>query len=140
MKNLLTAFAIAAVLMVVASTPLAAQAPPMNMSWGIASQMQYQAQGDAFARSMAQYYLNYMQRLRAMGYTGPSLPTGFNAQTLMQANQAANAAAQRYIQGSMVNSNITNNVAGDYDLRAIRGCTKLYYGPQASGIYGCPSN
>lgn len=47
-------------------------------------QMQYQASGDAFARAMARYYFNYMQMLRAQGYTGPSLPTGFSAATLMQ--------------------------------------------------------
>jgi hypothetical protein len=133
MKNLLTAITVAAVLMVAASTPAAAQAPPMNLSWGIASQMQYQARGDAFARSMAQYYLNYMQQLRAAGYTGPSIDTGFNAQTLQQAGQAANAATQRYIQGSMVNSQKTFNAASDYDLRAIRGCTLVY-----TGYYVCP--
>ncbi len=137
MKNLLAVIALIAVMTVIVSTPAAAQAPPMNMSWGIASQMRYQAQGDAFARAMAQNYYNYMQQLRARGYTGPSLPTGFNAQTLMQANQAANAAASRYIQGGMTNSNIRSNATGDWDMRALRGCqlAGTRYGER---IYGCP--
>jgi len=140
MKNLLTAFAFAAVTAVVVSNPAAAQAPPMNMSWAFNSQAQLQARGDAFARTMAMQYYNYMRQLRASGYTGPSLATGFNAQTLQQSGQALNAATQAYIQGSTVNRNITSNAIGDYDMRAIRGCTKYYTGAQGAGYYGCPSN
>jgi hypothetical protein len=140
MKNLLTVFALAAVTAVVVSKPAAAQAPPMNMSWAFTTQNALQVRNDAFARTMAMRYYNYMQQLRAAGYTGPSLPTGFNAQTLMQSGRALNAATQAYIQGSTVNRNITSNAVGDYDMRAIRGCTKLYSGPQGAGYYGCPSN
>ena len=82
MKRLLTVF----------GTPASAQTLNMDMSWGMNAQMQYQAYGDAYARSMAQYYYNYMQALRRAGYTGPSLDTGFNAQTLQQSGAAANAA------------------------------------------------
>ena len=139
MKNLLTAFAFAAVTAVVASNPAAAQAPPMNMSWAFTSQNALQARNDAFARTMAMQYYNYMQQFRAAGYTGPSLPTGFNAQTLMQSGQALNAATQAYIQAGSVNRNITSNAVGDYDLRAIRGCTKPYSGPQGAGYPAAPA-
>ena len=130
MKHLLAVFAVVTAMTVAASTPASAQTLNMNMGWGVNAQMQYQAYGDAFARAQAQYYYNYMQMLRAQGYTGPSLPTGFNATTLMQSGQAANAAAGALIQSGMTNSNRRSNATGDYDMRAVRGCYlygNLYY-------------
>lgn len=111
-----------------------ASAQNMDLSWGIRAQAQYQAIGDYNARAAAMAYYNYMLRLRQMGYTGPSLPTGVTPQSL----QAPGCTRLR--PGSMVNSNTTSNAVGDYDLRAIRGCAKVYYGPQASGVYACPGN
>ena len=64
-----------------------AQSPPMDMSWGIRAQMQYQAQGDAAARAAAMQYYRYMQQLRAAGYTGPSLPTGVTNESLRAEHQ-----------------------------------------------------
>ena len=134
-KQLLTLIATLGLAATLASTQ--AKAQNMNMSWGIRAQMQYQQQGDAYARAMAQYYYNYMLRLRQMGYTGPSLPTGFNAQTLQQSVQAANAATQRYIQSGADSSNRRSFAAEDYSRRAIQGCQIV---ADANGIryYVCP--
>jgi len=137
MKSLLAVLTAVAALMVVTSVPVAAQAPPMDMSWGINAQMRYQAMGDAYARNMAQYYYNYMQMLRAQGYTGPSLPTGFDANTLMQSNAAANAAAGRLIQSGMINSDRRSNASGDWSNRAIRGC-QVWVDAYGNRYYGCP--
>ena len=101
-----------------------AQAPPMDMSWGIRAQMQYQAQGDAAARNAALTYYRYMQQLRAAGYTGPSLPTGVTNESLRASINAANQAGQAYNNAQFANSQRRSNTAYDYDMRAIRGCTR----------------
>lgn len=101
-----------------------AQAPPMDMSWGIRAQMQYQAQGDAVARNAALTYYRYMQQLRAAGYTGPSLPTGVTNESLRASINAANQAGQAYNNAQFANSQRRSNTAYDYDMRAIRGCTR----------------
>jgi hypothetical protein len=101
-----------------------AQAPPMDMSWGIRAQMRYQAQGDAAARNAALTYYRYMQRLRAAGYTGPSLPTGVTNESLRASINAANQAGQAYNNAQFANSQRRSNTAYDYDMRAIRGCTR----------------
>src|SRR5215467_4590671 len=108
---------------VMAATAVSAQmAPPMDMSWGIQSQMRNQMLGDQRAQYAAMWYYNTMMRLRAMGYTGPSLPTGVTTPSLENSINAANAATQRYIAGSQANSVATSNAVGDYDMRAVRGC------------------
>ena len=99
-----------------------AQSPPMDMSWGIRAQMQYQAQGDAAARATAMAYYRYMQQLRAAGYTGPSLPTGVTNESLRRSINAANQAGQAYNQAQFANSQRRSNTAYDYDMRAVRGC------------------
>lgn len=99
-------------------------APPMDMSWGIRAQMQYQVQGDAAARAAAMAYYRYMQQLRAAGYTGPSLPTGVTNESLRASINAANQAGQAYNQSQFNNSQRRSNAVYDYDMRAIRGCTK----------------
>ncbi len=107
--------------------PSAAQAqmaPPMDMSWGMRAQMQYQAQGDAAARAAAMTYYRYMQQLRAAGYTGPSLPTGVTNESLRASINAANQAAQSYNQSQFYNSQRRSNAVNDYDMRAVRGCTR----------------
>ena len=101
-----------------------AQAPPMDMSWGIRAQMQYQAQGDARARAAAMAYYRYMQQLRAAGYTGPSLPTGVTPESLQRSINAANRAGQEYNAAQFANAQRRYNTAYDYDMRAIRGCTR----------------
>ena len=101
-----------------------AQAPPMDMSWGIRAQMQYQAQGDAAARNAALTYYRTMQQLRAAGYTGPSLPTGVTNESLRASINAANQAGQAYTNAQFAYSQRRYNTAYDYDMRAIRGCTR----------------
>ena len=96
----------------------------MDMSWGIRAQMQYQAQGDAAARNAALTYYRYMQQLRAAGYTGPSLPTGVTNESLRASINAANQAGQAYNNAQFANSQRRSNTAYDYDMRAIRGCTR----------------
>lgn len=101
-----------------------AQAPPMDMSWALRAQAQYQAQGDARARAAAMQYYQYMQQLRAAGYTGPSLPTGVTPESLQRSINAANRAGQEYNAAQFANAQRRYNTAVDYDMRAIRGCTK----------------
>ena|SRR5579862_7541482 len=136
MKTMWTVIATLALLVVVSSSAFA-QAPPMDMSWAINAQNQYWQMGNAAANNAAMTYYNYMLRLRQMGYTGPSLPTGVTQQSLQNSINAANQATQNYIQGSMVNSQKTYNTAADYDYRAIRGCslTTNAYGQR---VYWCP--
>ncbi len=98
--------------------------PPMDMSWAVRAQMQYQAQGDAAARAAAMTYYRYMQQLRAAGYTGPSLPTGVTNESLRASINAANQAGQAYNQAQFNNSQRRSNAAYDYDMRGIRGCTR----------------
>lgn len=106
-----------------ASSPAHAQNPPMDMSWAIQSQMNAFNQGQARANAAAMQYYQYMQRLRAAGYTGPSLPTGVTNESLRASINAANQAGQAYNQAQFNNSQRRSNAANDYDMRAIRGCT-----------------
>jgi hypothetical protein len=115
----------------------AQMAPPMDMSWGIRAQMQYQAQGDAAARAAAMTYYRYMQQLRAAGYTGPSLPTGVTNESLRASINAANQAGQAYNNAQFNNSQRRSNTAYDYDMRAIRGCTKYVDQYGRIGYAGC---
>jgi len=115
-----------------------AQAPPMDMSWGIRAQMQYQAQGDARARAAAMSYYQYMQQLRAMGYTGPSLTTGVTNESLRASINAANQAGQAYNQAQFYNSQRKSNTAYDYSMRAIRGCSGPFVDQYGHTYYtGC---
>jgi len=114
-----------------------AQPAPMDMSWAIRSQMQLQARGDYTARATAMAYYNYMQQLRAAGYTGPSLPTGVTNESLRASINAANQAGQSYNAAQLANSQRRSNATYDYSMRAIRGC---WYGYDRYGRYGyvCP--
>lgn len=116
---------VATVLTLGLATPAAvlAQAPPMDMSWAIQSQQRNWAIGQAAANATAMNYYRYMQRLRAMGYTGPSLPTGVTAESLRNSINAANQAGMDYNRAQMQNSQRRGNAVADYDLRAIRGCS-----------------
>jgi len=101
------------------------QPPPMDMSWAIRSQQQAWNVGQANAQATAMAYYRYMQQLRAAGYTGPSLPTGVTNESLRNSINAANQAAQSYNRAQAVNSERRSNAAADYDMRAIRGCTRF---------------
>ncbi|HTR57499.1 MAG TPA: hypothetical protein VMM27_04935 [Casimicrobiaceae bacterium] len=115
-----------------------AQSPPMDMSWGIRAQMQYQAQGDAAARAAAMQYYRYMQQLRVAGYTGPSLPTGVTNESLRRSINAANQAGQAYNQAQFANSQRRSNTAYDYDMRAVRGCSGPFVDQYGRVFYaGC---
>ena len=137
MKTMLKTVLLASAIAMTATATFAQMAPPMDMSWAIQSQMRNQMLGDQRASYAAMWYYNTMMRLRAMGYTGPSLPTGVTTQSLENSINAANAATQRYIAGSQVNSAATSNAVGDYDMRAVRGC---YWGQDYYGRSGyvCP--
>ena len=115
-----------------------AQSPPMDMSWGIRAQMQYQAQGDARARATAMAYYRYMQQLRAAGYTGPSLATGVTPESLQRSINAANQAGQAYNAAQFANSQRKSNTAYDYDMRAVRGCSGPFVDQYGRVFYtGC---
>jgi hypothetical protein len=108
---------------VLASSAAHAQNPPMDMSWGIQSQISAYNRGQAAANSAAMQYLRYMQQLRAAGYTGPSLPTGVTNESLRASINAANQAGQAYNRAQFDNSQRRSNAVYDYNMRAIRGCT-----------------
>jgi hypothetical protein len=120
--------------------PSAAQAqnPPMNMSWGIQSQMNAYNQGQANANAATMYYIRYMQQLRAAGYTGPSLPTGVTNESLRASINAANQAGQAYNRAQFDNSQRRSNATYDYSMRAVRGCTGPYADQYGRVFYaGC---
>jgi transcription elongation factor len=118
--------AVALTLGLVAPAAVLAQAPPMDMSWAIRSQQRNWAAGQAAANNTALAYYRYMQQLRAMGYTGPSLPTGVTPESLRNSINAANQAGMAYNHAQMLNSQRRSNAIADYDLRAIRGCSYAY--------------
>jgi hypothetical protein len=105
----------------------AAQAPPMGMGWAIESQMRNQAIGDAMAQQAAMTYYNMMLNYRrTTGDWTTKFAPPVSAAQLQQSIQGANAAAQRYIQGSQINSNRTHEAINNYDIRAIRGQNEVY--------------
>jgi hypothetical protein len=108
---------------VLASSAAHGQAPPMDMSWGIQSQINAYNRGQAAANSATMQYMRYMQQLRAAGYTGPSLPTGVTNESLRASINAANQAGQAYNRAQFDNSQRRSNAVYDYNMRAIRGCT-----------------
>ena len=123
---------------VLASSAAHAQNPPMDMSWAIRSQMNAYNQGQARANAAAMQYYQYMQQLRAAGYTGPSLPTGVTNESLRASINAANQAGQAYNQAQFNNSQRRSNATYDYDMRAIRGCTGPYVDQYGRVFYaGC---
>jgi hypothetical protein len=122
---------------VLAPSVVHAQAAPMDMSWAIRSQMNAYNQGQAAANAAATQYLRYMQQLRAAGYTGPSLPTGVTNESLRANINAANQAGQAYNQAQFYNSQRRSNAVYDYDMRAVRGCTRYVDQYGRVGYAGC---
>jgi hypothetical protein len=122
---------------VFASSAAHAQNPPMDMSWAIRSQVNAYNQGQARANAAAMQYYQYMQQLRAAGYTGPSLPTGVTNESLRASINAANQASQAYNRAQFDNSQRRSNAVYDYGMRAIRGCTP--YADQSGRVFyaGC---
>jgi hypothetical protein len=121
-KQLLILVAALAVIALLTPCAASAQMPNMDMSWAIRSQMQFQRQGDLNARRVAMMYYNYMLRLRKMGYTGPSLPTGVTPQSLAAANARLQQSYDAYNQSAQHNSDVTHNAVNNWDYQAIRGC------------------
>jgi hypothetical protein len=121
-KHMLTLIGTLGLMAALTSTKAAAQAPPMDMSWGIRSQIQAQQQGDAMARATAMAYYRYMLQLRRMGYTGPSLPTGVTPETLRNSMQRLQQSMDAYHASSAANSNRTSNAIANWDYRVLRGC------------------
>ena len=122
---------------VLASSAAHAQNPPMDMSWAIRSQMNAYNQGQARANAAAMQYYQYMQQLRAAGYTGPSLPTGVTNESLRASINAANQAGQAYNRAQFDNSQRRSNATYDYGMRAIRGCTPYVDQYGRVGYAGC---
>jgi len=122
-KQILNLIATLGLMVLLSSATAFAQTLNMDMSWGINQQIRLQQQGDAAARNAAMAYYNYMLRLRQMGYTGPSLPTGVTTQSLQNSIQALQNSMNAYHQSSMANANRTYNAVNSWDYRAIRGCT-----------------
>ena len=131
------ASAVAFSLAVICPSAAHSQAPPMNMSWGIQSQMNAYNQGQANANAATMYYIRYMQQLRASGYTGPSLPTGVTNESLRASINAANQAGQAYNRAQFDNSQRRSNATYDYSMRAIRGCTPYVDQYGRVGYAGC---
>jgi hypothetical protein len=137
-RTLKIASAVALAVALICPSAAQAQNPPMNMSWGIQSQMNAYNIGQANANNAAMQYYQYMQRLRAAGYTGPSLPTGVTNESLRASINAANQAGQAYNRAQFNNSQRRSNTAYDYDMRAIRGCTGPYVDQYGRVFYaGC---
>ena len=122
---------------ILAPTFAIAQAPPMDMSWALRSQTNAYNQGQAAANATALQYYRYMQQLRAAGYTGPSLPTGVTNESLRASINAANQAGQAYNRAQYYNSQRRSNAVNDYDMRAIRGCTRYVDQYGRIGYAGC---
>jgi hypothetical protein len=122
---------------VLAPSVVHAQAAPMDTSWAVRSQMNAYNQGQAAANAATTQYLRYMQQLRAAGYTGPSLPTGVTNESLRASINAANQAGQAYSQAQFNNSQRRSNAVYDYDMRAVRGCTRYVDQYGRVGYAGC---
>jgi hypothetical protein len=137
-KHLLTAIAALALMVALPSTKAAAQMPNMDMSWGIQSQMALQAWGNTTAHNMAMTYLLYMQRLRQMGYTGPSIDVGINANTLQQSMRRLQNSYDAYNRASAANSIRRDNAINNWDYRVLRGC-EVVTDYNGNRYWSCPS-
>lgn len=101
--------------------PSLSHAQNMDMSWAIRSQMNLWNQGQAAAYAAANQYYQYMQKLRAMGYTGPSLPTGVTNESLRASINGAKQAGESYIASMQANSARTSAAIDKWTTGAVRG-------------------
>jgi hypothetical protein len=101
--------------------PSASHAQNMDMSWALQSQANLWQQGQATAYAVANSYYQYMLKLRAAGYTGPSLPTGVTNESLRASINGANQAGQSYIASMQSNSARTSAAINGWTTGAIRG-------------------
>ena len=103
----------------------AAQAPPMDMSWAIQSQIQNQRTGDRMARQAGRKAYRMLKRARARGhpYNG-TLVLGNHPNSFGDGGYAAR-------------SNATHRALTDHDLRATRGCTRLHRDKRGNTWYSC---
>ena len=102
-------------------SPSVSHAQNMDMSWALRSQANLWQQGQATAYGAAMQYYTYMLRLRQMGYTGPSLPTGVTNESLRASVNGANQAGQSYIAAQGANSARTSAAINNWTTGAIRG-------------------
>ena len=125
-KQLFATLVLISLSAVLTPTASAQMAHPMDLSWGMRAQMQYQQINDYNARAVAMAYYNYMLRLRQMGYTGPSLPTGVTPESLQASIQRSQQAANAFMQSGAHSTDVRSNAAGNWDWAALRGCRPYY--------------
>ncbi len=103
---------VAAAIALTACDAAVAQAPPMDMSWAIQSQMRNQRAGDAAARRAFKRSYRMLRRARAAGhpYNG-TLVLGNHPNTFGDGGYGAR-------------SKIHSQALYDHDMRATRGCTR----------------
>lgn len=138
MKQLGTALLLMGAFLAAAAPSAGAQGmPPMDMSWGMRSQMQLQAYGDATAAQAGRNYMLWAKQYRAQtGYMGP-LPSPVSQEQLQSSINGANQAGQNYNRAQYYNSQRRDFAVRDYGMRATRGCS---YGYNSYGqyVYLCP--
>ena len=78
-----------------------------------------------------------MQRLRAMGYDGPPLPTGVTPQSMAQAHRGMQDAFDDYNNSWSRQSQRQSAAQHNYVMQGIRGCTLVRIPPGQQG-YDCP--
>ena len=100
-------------------------APPMDMSWAMRSQMANQAAGDAAVRNAFNSAYAMLARARADGHPVDGL--------LVSGNHPND-----FTDGGWTDrSNRTTRAIEDHTLRATQGCTRLYEDAQGDRWYGC---
>lgn len=102
---------------------------------------QWQAQnwqyGQQAAAAAAQQYLMEMQRLRAMGYDGPPLPTGVTPQTMAEAHRGMRQSFDDYNRSWAGQGQRHSRTQHNDVMQGIRGCMPVRLPDGAQG-YVCP--
>lgn len=108
-----------------------------DMSWAFQWQAQNWQYGQQAAAGAAQAYLMEMQRLRAMGYDGPPLPTGVTPQSLAEAHRGMQGAFDDYNRSWQGQSARQSRTQHNYVMQGIRGCSLVQLPNGRQGYY-CP--
>ena len=108
-----------------------AQAPPMDMSWGIQSQMRNYAIGNYMAGQVGAACYQYLRQLRASGYYGPA-DCGANAYTLQNSINRLQNSYYNYNNAQMYNSWVRQQATN----RANQAITGQYVQPYNCWYYG----